>query len=505
MEHEIRLPAGYSRRDFLRGSLLTAGALALNGYGAPEEGKKANKPAKAKKVVRPPNPDAAKLFLGAIGCGGKGDSDIHEMMDAGMSIGALCDVDDKTLQKKAAEVRQKFPDVRLYHDFREMLEKEKGRIHAVTVSTPDHMHAPAAALAMSMGKHVYCQKPLTHTIWEARRLRELAKTSGVVTQMGNQGSASDELRRGVEVLQAGVIGPIREVHVWTNRPIWPQGVERPEGEDPVPPELNWDLWLGVAPHRPYKGKYPDAKGSDRRGFVYHPFSWRGWHDFGTGALGDMACHTCNLAFRALKLGYATEVEAETEGGTKESYPKHGKIRFQFPQRGDLPPVKFMWYEGGWKPSEELLKDVVEFTGPGRDKNGKETPATLPIAGCYFIGDKGRFFSGGDYGGGNLLRMNDEPKLRGISKHEAALAVPETLPRSGDNYREWVDACVANKPGDPYSRFEIAAYLTEIILVGCFALRLPGKKIEWDGPNMRSPNTPEIAPLVKGTYRPGWTV
>ncbi len=519
MKNELIVTSGYSRRDFLRGSMLGVGALALNSYGADKKDKKdkAGQP-KAKKVERPPNPDAAKLFLAAVGCGGKGGGDISEMMDAGMSIGALCDVDENSLNAKAAVVRQKFPDVRLYRDFREMLLKEKDRIHAVTVSTPDHMHAPAAALAMSMGKHVYCQKPLTHTIWEARRLRELAKSTGVVTQMGNQGSSSDELRRGVEVLQAGVIGQIKEVHVWTNRPIWPQGVNRPEGEDPVPPTLDWNLWLGVAPQRPFKAKWPGeaaaAKGAknDRKGAVYHPFAWRGWHDFGTGALGDMACHTCNLAFRSLNLGYATSVEAEAEGGTSESYPKHGKIRFEFPARPNpvkpgelLPPVTFFWYEGGWKPTDELCKDVVEFTGPGRDKDGKETPAKLPGAGCLFIGEKGRFFSGGDYGGGNVLRMNEEPKLRGISKHEAAVAVPERLPRSGNNYREWVDACVANKPDVPYSRFEIAAYLTEIILVGCFALRMPGKKIQWDGPNMRSPNTPEVAALVKGAYRPGWTV
>jgi hypothetical protein len=498
MKNELIVTSGYSRRDFLRGSLLGAGALALNSYGADKP--KSNKTPKPKKVVLPPNPGAAKLFLAAVGCGGKGGGDISEMMDAGMSIGALCDVDETSLNKKAAVVREKFPDVRLYRDFREMLAKEKDRIHAVTVSTPDHMHAPAAALAMSLGKHVYCQKPLTHTIWEARRLRELAKSTGVVTQMGNQGSASDELRRGVEVLQAGVIGQIKEVHVWTNRPIWPQGIDRPTQVDPVPATLDWNLWLGVAPDRPFADK------------TYHPFKWRGWHDFGTGALGDMACHTCNLAFRALNLGYATEVEAETEGGKPETYPLHGKIRFQFPARPNpvntsemLPPVTFTWYEGKWKPNAELLKDVVEFTGPSRDKDGKEKPAELPGSGCYFIGDKGRFFSGGDYGGGNVLRMNDEPKLRGITKHEAAVAVPERLPRSGNNYREWVDACVANKPGDPYSRFEIAAYLTEIILVGCFALRMPGKKIEWDGPNMRSPNTPEVAPLVKGIYRPGWTV
>lgn len=477
MEREFGSVAGYSRREFLRGSLLTVGALALNSQAAPKS---------KKKPSAPPNPAAAKLNYGAIGCGGKGSSDIDEMLAAGMSLVALCDVDETTLVKKAAEVSQLFPKVRLYRDFRVMLEREKD-LHAVTVSTPDHMHAPATAMAMKLGRHVYTQKPLTHTIWEARRLREIARTTGLVTQMGNHGSASSELRRGVEVIQSGILGQVKELHVWTNRPIWPQGIERPSNIEIVPDTLDWNLWLGVAPERPY------APG-------YHPFAWRGWHDFGTGALGDMACHTVNLPFRGLNLGYATEVEAQTEGATSETYPKHAKVRFQFPARPNpikpgeqLAPLTFNWYEGGWKPEEDMVRDV------------KELRAEMPIAGCYLVGEKGRFFSAGDYGGSDFIRMNDEPKLRSITKHEACLAIPETLPRSGNNYREWVDACVAGKPGDPYSRFEIAAYLTEIILIGCIALRMPGKKIAWDGPNMRSPNTPEAAPLIKINYRKGWVV
>ncbi len=480
-----------SRRDFLRGSLLTVGAFALGGCATFTS-------SMPKPRVRKPG---EKLNLAGIGCGGKGDSDISEMMKAGMNVLALCDVDEKTLMHKAEQVRKENnPDVRLYRDFREMLAKEP-LIDACTISTPDHMHAPAASMAMQLGKHVYVQKPLTHTMWEARRLRELARKTGVVTQMGNQGSASSEMRRGVELIQAGVIGPVQEVHVWTNRPVWPQGIDRPKQVDPVPPTLDWNLWLGVAPERPY------AKDT------YHTFKWRGWYDFGTGALGDMACHTCNLPFRALNLGYATEVEAVTEGATSETFPLHAKVTFQFPARPNpakpgelLPPVKFFWYEGGWKPGEEICKDVVEFTGPGRDKNGKETPAKLPGSGCYFIGEKGRLFSRGDYGDGNFIRLNDESKLRSILKHEACLPVPETIPRSkGGNYKEWADACAANTPDVPYSRFEISAYLTEIILVGCIALRLPGKKIQWDGPNMRSPNTPEAAQFVNPPYRKGWKV
>jgi hypothetical protein len=386
-----------------------------------------------------------------------------------------------------------------------MLERERDTIDAVTISIPDHMHAPAAVLAMRLGKHVYCQKPLTHTIWEARRLRELARRSGVVTQMGNQGSGSTELRRAVELLQAGVIGPVREVHVWTNRPVWPQGVARPTHVDLVPDSLDWNLWLGVAPARPYVGG-GDEPPADKtlchqKGFgAYHLFNWRGWHDFGTGALGDMACHTANLPFRALQLGYPTEVEAWVEGTAEETYPKRSKVRFQFPARPHpvhagvtLPPLTLWWYDGGWRPEETLIADVTVLRGEA------------PMAGCYLVGEKGRLFSGGDYGDGNTMRLNAEPKLRSLLKHEACKGVPETLPRVKNNYQEWVDACMAGDPAQPFSRFEIAAYLTEIVLIGCIAQRLPGRVIAWDGPNMRSPNTPEVAPLVRGTYRPGWTV
>ncbi|TAN38256.1 MAG: gfo/Idh/MocA family oxidoreductase [Verrucomicrobia bacterium] len=489
----------FSRRDFLRRSLLTTGALALGGCAT-------TAPVFRPRVRLP----GEKLSIAAIGCGGKGEADINGVMEAGARVVALCDVEATDLLKRAEEVRAKNnPAVRLYRDFRVMLEREKEFIDAVTISIPDHMHAPAAALAMRLGKHVYCQKPLTHTIWEARRLRALAKQTGVVTQMGNQGSATGELRRGVELLQAGVIGPVREVHIWTNRPVWPQGIARPTRADIVPDSLDWNLWLGVAPARPYVGGndklVADKKIYHQQGFgAYHHFNWRGWHDFGTGALGDMACHTANLPFRALNMGYATEVEAQVEGAAKETYPKMSKVRFQFPARPNpvkpgvlLPPLTLWWYDGGWKPEDQLIEDVTTLRG--------ETP----IAGCYFVGEKGRLFSAGDYGDGNTMRLNNEGKLRSVKKHETCKNVPEVLPRlkgqDTDHYQEWVDACLAGKPERPFSRFEIAAYLTEIILIGCIAQRLPGKKIQWDGPNMRSPNTPEVAPLVRGPYRPGWTV
>ncbi len=226
---------------------------------------------------------------------GKGASDTDN--SSGENIVALCDVD----VERAAKMREKYPSAKFYQDYRQMLEELGSGLDAVNVATPDHMHAIVASLMMQHGKHVYCQKPLTQTIYEARYLRDLAHKTGVVTQMGNQGSAADGLRRAVEVIQAGIIGQVHEVHIWTNRPVWTQGMDRPEGADPIPATLDWDIWIGPAPMRPYK------KG------VYHPLNWRGWQDFGTGALGDMACHTVNMAFRGLNFGYPTEIEATVLG------------------------------------------------------------------------------------------------------------------------------------------------------------------------------------------------
>ena len=241
-----------------------------------------------------------KVNIACIGIGGKGSSDCDQAANQA-NIVAVCDIDDSFLDNKLNSLTKKHPKVKRYNDYRKMLDEMGKEIDAVTVSTPDHTHAPASVMAMRMGKHVYCQKPLTHTVFEARRMREIATEMKVVTQMGNQGTAENGLRRAVEIIQDGVIGPVSEVHVWTNRPIWPQApgvTTRPAKSDPVPPHVHWDEWLGPAPFRPYVTK------------VYHDFAWRGWWDFGTGALGDMACHTANMAFMALKLGYPTSVQAE---------------------------------------------------------------------------------------------------------------------------------------------------------------------------------------------------
>jgi predicted dehydrogenase len=331
-------------------------------------------------------------------------------------------------------------------------------------------------------------------------LRDLAKEYKVATQMGNQGSASDSLRRAVEVVQAGLIGPVRNAYVWTNRPVWLQGKDRPPGSDPVPANLDWDLWLGTAPWRPYKETWPDAPadaGGRRPRGIYQPFSWRGWQDFGTGALGDMACHTVNWPFRALNLGYPTEIEAESSGMNKEMYPAKSKIRFEFPAREGQPPVTLWWHDGGNVPPPDVTADIVAMQNK------------VSASGCLLVGEKGQVFSpdDGDQDLRFFVKLKDDKELMRGSDHGAVKAIPQTLPRNAfqgspdqRQHLEWIAACKGGKPG--YSNFDIAAYLTEIILLGCVALRA-GKKLEWDGPKMKAKNAPEAAQFVRRQYRKGW--
>ncbi|RME92719.1 MAG: gfo/Idh/MocA family oxidoreductase [Verrucomicrobia bacterium] len=423
-----------------------------------------------------------RIRIACIGVGGKGDSDSSNAAKAGGEIVAICDVDLNTLNKKARQ----FPKAKKYQDYRRLLDEMENQIDAVTVSTPDHNHGVASVRAMKMGKHCFCQKPLTQTVYEARMMRQLAKEKKLATQMGNQGSAEPGLRRAVEVIQAGVIGKPKEIHVWSNRPIWPQAIERPPGEDPVPPTLNWEAWLGPAPYRPYK------KG------VYHTFKWRGWYDFGTGALGDMACHTVNMPFRACKLGYPTVVELEVASRLyPETYPLTSRIRFEFPEREGLPPLKFWWYDGNprgriapLRPPADVTREIVTMMG------------RLPGSGALIIGEKGKVFSPDDYGARFYVVMNGEEDYVDGNKHEACKNVPVTIPRSPGHVEEWFRMMRDGTPS--YSNFDIAAYLTEIILLGCVALRVgEGKRMEWDGPNMRSTNLPEAAQFVKRNNRPGW--
>jgi hypothetical protein len=468
-----------TRRSFLQHSALLAGTAA---FAAPY-------------LLRGQNLNS-RINVACIGVGGKGGSDTDSAFNMGGNIVALCDVDERTLngklknlQDRAAKANKTIPEIKLYRDYRKLLDEMDKSIDAITLSTPDHHHGVAGIRAMRLGKHVYCQKPLTQTVWEAREMRRLAKEKKLATQMGNQGSGADGLRRAVEVIQAGVIGAPKELHVWSNRPIWPQGFDRPKGEDPVPANLDWDAWLGPAEVRPYKGNR-----------TYHDFNWRGWFDFGTGALGDMACHTVNMPFRALKLGYPNVVEYEI--GSRfypETFPKTSRIRFEFPAREGLPPLKFWWYDGNpgdalkpLRPDAGIVKDLVEFRG------------RLDGSGCLIIGDKGQIFSPDDYGSQFYVLLKGEQEFKSGSNHEACKAVPQTIPRSPGHDQEWFRMIKTGEPA--YSNFDIAAYLTEIILLGCIALRIgEGRRMEWDGPNMKSPNIPEAEQYVKRSYRAGWEV
>lgn len=352
-----------------------------------------------------------------------------------------------------------------YNDFRELLEKEKG-LDAVIVGTPDHWHAPVSVAAMKKGKHVYCQKPMTHSIDEARKMGEVARETKVATQVAVGNQASEATRLLCEWIWAGVIGPVREVHNWSSRPFWPQGIERPKDEEPVPAGLDWDMWLGPAPARPYN-------------HVYLPFVWRGWFDFGTGAIGDMGCYSFDTIFRALKLGPPTSVEASSTRVFPESYPQASLIHFHFPTRGDMPPVTLHWYDGGLTPPRpEGLED-------GRVLTGEENE------GLMFSGDKGTImceFSGGD------------PRLLPESKMKAFQPPPKTLPRSPGNDREWIEACKGGKPGG--ANFEFEALIAEALLLGNVALR-SGKKLYWDGQKLRVTNDPAAQQYVTFEYRQGW--
>ncbi len=431
----------------------------------------------AARLQRKPN---ETLRFAGIGIGGKGSSDIDQASKLGEII-ALCDVDDANLDKKL----KKWPSAKKYHDFRRMLDRIGKEIDAVTVSTPDHTHALAALMAIRMGKHVYCQKPLTHSVFEARVLKEAAKKYGVCTQMGNQGSAENGLRRAVELIQSGVIGGVSEVHVWTNRPVWPQApaiTKRPDRADPWPSTIHWDYFIGGARLRPYVDK------------VYHPFNWRGWWDYGTGAIGDMACHTANMAFRALKLEYPTVISAENGEVNPETYPAWAHVVIEFPARGDMPPVKVHWYEGKKDgklvlPPEDLLKKVLK-------KDEK-----LVDSGSLLVGDKGILFSPNDYGA--KFRITPGELAEGKN-----LDTPESLPKNGEGDQgmknEWVRAIKEGKPEIAYSNFDSASLLTEAFLLGNVAIKT-GKKLEWDGPGLKITNVPEANRLIQTEYRRGWEV
>lgn len=413
-----------------------------------------------------------RLRMAGIGVGGKGSSDIDQAGTLG-DVVALCDCDDKSLQAKLA----KFGQAKPYYDFRKMLDEMAGKIDAVTISTPDNTHALAAALAMQRGMHVYVQKPMTHDVWEARWLRDLARKHKVVTQMGNQGTAEDGLRRGVEAIRAGALGKVTEVHVWTNRPVWPQSpgiVARPVETPPIPANLHWDEFIGPAPMRPY---HP----------AYHPFAWRGWWDFGTGALGDMGCHTANLPFMALELDYPTAIRAENEIPNPETYPGWATVYYEFPARGARGPVRFTWYEGKLPSGSKNLPPLDLFHG--------EKPSD---SGCLIVGEKGVLYSPSDYGADWKLLPGD--------RFAGFVAPAPTLARNGKGdqgmKKEWVEA-IRGGP-KPFSNFDYAGPLTEAILLGNVAIRA-GVPLGWDGPNFRFTSSGRDAErFLRREYRKGWS-
>ncbi len=406
------------------------------------------------------------LNIACIGVGGKGYSDLHSVSSE--NIVALCDVDEE----RAALAFGEFPKAKKYFDFRRMLDKEHKHIDAVTVSTPDHTHAVAAMAAIQLGKHVFVQKPLTHTVYEARKLAEAAREKGVVTQMGNQGHAGEGSRLICEWIWSGAIGDVYEVHTWTNRPIWPQGkdVTRPQEIPSTPPTLHWNLWLGPAPWRPY---HP----------AYVPFNWRGWWDFGTGALGDMGAHIIDQPYWALKLDLPETIQATSTEFNEETYPQASIVRYQFPQRGNLPPVKLIWYDGGLMPPRpEDLED-------GRRMGTKG-------GGCIFYGTKGKLMCS-VYG--------ENPRLIPESKMKAFKRPPKTIPRSPGIHQEWIEAI--KKGTKSTTDFEYSARLTETMLLGNIAIKVADKNkiLRYDGQNMRFLNCDAANDLLKSDYRKGWSL
>jgi predicted dehydrogenase len=469
----MKLKDNKSRRDFLKSTSLAAAGFFIvprhvlgRGFVAPSD----------------------KLTIAGIGAGGKGESDLFEFSKSpNANIAYLCDVDDRQINKSLS----RFPKAKRYYDYREMLEKERQYIDAVSVSIPDNVHAVAAIAAMQLGKHVYVQKPLTHDIYEARLLTEAAKRYKVVTQMGNQGSSGDGVRTMQEWYRAGIIGDATEILVWTNRPIWPQGLGTPKSTDPVPVELKWDLWLGPAQEEAYHKEYV-------------PFSWRGFWAFGTGALGDMGCHLIDPAFKTVGLEYPSEVEcsqvsifekAWAPDYFPESCPAASSVILKFPGKNGKPDVKMHWMDGGIIPErpEELGPD--EMFG---DRGG---------GGVLINGTKGKIMCG-TYG--------MDPRLLPTSRTKE-VNIPQTIARVPEgHYIQWINACIAGYGRKEVSSpFEYAGPLTETILMGNLALRtwniktgktFPGrKKLIWDAVNMKITNFDEANQFVKREYRKGWEI
>ena len=509
---------GLSRRSFFYGTLL-AGAVPIGGFGSV--------PSLKRLGYKSPN---EKLNIASIGAGGKATSDIRACGQT-ENIVALCDVDEK----RAQETYSQYPSTPKYKDYRVMLEKEDNNIDAVIVTIPDHMHAVAAIAAMERGKHVYVQKPLAHTVAECRDLVKAAEKYNVATQMGNQGYSNEGTRQCAEMIWSGVIGNVTEVHAWTNRPAWPQGIKTAPAASPVPGTLDWDLWLGVAEERPFSEDYL-------------PFTWRGFFDFGSGALGDMACHILGAPNMALRLEAPTAVECLSQEDKNDLYfPSKSVVRFDFPARGAMPPVKIFWYDAMREdlptfpgaPQGEILGDLPrnrqgndasslqpkenqiqggvftnQFFTPTEPPPRKPRPQTAASAqmtphqqkmaewmrlisvgtnGSLFKGDKGMITTG-TYG--EWTRLLPVEKMRDYE------FPPEFLPRSPGHYRDWIRACKGGSPA--CSNFSVSAPFTEWIALGAIATKL-NCRLEWDAEKMRITNNSEANQLLKPVLRKGWRI
>jgi predicted dehydrogenase len=456
------MPSRLTRRTFLAGTLAAPGVFAArHALAFGRQG-----PA--------PSASADGLRVAVVGAGGRGADNVADLQPTGARIVALCDCD----ARQAAETFAKYPDARRYSDWRKMLDAEKD-IEAVLVATPDHNHAIVSIAAMKHGRHVYCEKPLAHSIWEAREMARVASETGRVTQMGIQGHAYPGTRDAVDVLRSGAIGDVTELHVWTDRPAgwWPQGVLRPTDTPPVPKELDWDVWLGPAPTRPYNP-------------AYVPFKWRGFWDFGTGAIGDMGIHNLDTAYWGLELGMPTSVTVKDcspglqSPEMKETAPLWSIIELQFPARNGKPAVRMMWYDGGKLPPEDLFQGEPRISKDG---------------GSLVIGTKGTLFTRTWHGGETA---EDRFVLLPRKQFEGFQQPAQVVPRAVSHHQEWVDACRGK--GKTLASFQYAAPLTESLLLGNVALRA-GKPIQWDSATMHAANCPEAEPFVKPTFRSGWSL
>ena len=422
-------------------------------------------------------PPSETIQVAGVGVGGVGHGQIRSIAkQQGVRIAVLCDVDD-TYADRTYKV---FPEARRYRDYRKMLEAEGDRIDAVYCGTPDHTHALIVLAALRRNKHVCCVKPLTRTIADERILAKAAKKAGVATQVTASANTSDEACRLCEMIWDGAIGDVREVHVWSNRPLWPQGMLRPKGRDPVPGTLDWDLWIGPAPMRPFVAEWPkgdlalrQVKASKNpRSAVYHPWNFRGWWDFGTGALGDMGCHHYNHVFRALKLRYPTSISASASQVLEESAPLASIVTYDFPAREGMPPLRLVWYDGGLKPPRPAGLE------PGRE---------LPASGNMYVGDKGVILGS---------RIIPESKMK------AYKLPPKTLPRRSGTWAEWVEAIRTGEPAGCH--FEWASILTEAVLLGNIAIR-EGRRLDWDAERMQFTNHGPANRYVNEPYQNGWSL